>query len=243
LNSPHFSKRVSSATVFFTATVLAILPLAAPRASAQNPQLQQKLAEIKQAAAANKQSLARYTWQEQRTIIIKGAVKKQEVFQVRLGPDGKPQRTLVSSSPPSSSAGGPLRQKIVDKKTADYEQYGQQIAALAQSYTQPDPERLQQSYQQGNVTLGSAGTPGEVQLMITGYIKPNDSVGVIFNEAQKALQSLQISTYLTAPKDAVRISAQFSKLPDGTTHVSSMTVEGVSKQLSIRVQNASYQKL
>lgn len=96
---------------------------------------------------------------------------------MRLGPDGKPQRTLLRTSPPPSSAGGPLRQKIVDKKTVEYEQYGQQIAALAQSYTQPDPQRLQQSYQQGDVTLGSTGAPSEVQLMISSYIKLNDSSG------------------------------------------------------------------
>jgi hypothetical protein len=36
-------------------------------AFAQNPQLQERLGEIKQAAAANKQALAQYTWQEQQT--------------------------------------------------------------------------------------------------------------------------------------------------------------------------------
>ena len=65
--------------------VLALFTLATLPATAQNPQLQEREAEIKQAAAANKRSLARYTWQEQQTISIKGEVKKQKVFQVRTG--------------------------------------------------------------------------------------------------------------------------------------------------------------
>jgi hypothetical protein len=36
--------------------------------SAQNPELQQKVAEVKEAMAANKQALAQYTWQEQVTV-------------------------------------------------------------------------------------------------------------------------------------------------------------------------------
>jgi hypothetical protein len=47
-----------------------------PRALPQNPQLQERVTEIKQAAVLNKQALAQYTWQEQQTISIKGNVKK-----------------------------------------------------------------------------------------------------------------------------------------------------------------------
>lgn len=225
------------------AAVAAFLALASVWAVSQNPQLQERVAEIKQAAAANKMSLAQYTWQEQQTVSIKGEVKKQQVFQVRLGPDGKPQKTLLSSSPPPSEEGGCLKRHIVEKKKEEFEDYAEQIAALAQSYARPDPERLQQAYQQGNVMLGSAGAPGELKLMITNYIKPNDSVELIFNRAEKAIQGLNISSYLDDPKDAVTISVQFSRLMDGTNHVSGMTVNGVSKQLTVQTQNSNYQKM
>jgi hypothetical protein len=213
---------------------------------AQNPQLQERLGEIKQAAAANKQALAQYTWQEQQTISIKGEVKKQQLFQVQMGPDGKPQKTPIGpQQPPPSSSGrqGRLKERIVEKKKEEFQDYAQQIAALAQSYTQPDPQALQQAFQQGNLTLGSAGAPGEVQIAIKNYIKPDDSVQLVFSQAQKAIQSLQISSYLSDPKDAVTISVQFSKLPDGTNHVSTSNIDGVSKQLTVAVQNSNYQKM
>ena len=226
-------------------TLFIALGLSIP-ACAQNPQLQERLGEIKQAAAANKQALAQYTWQEQQTISIKGEVKKQELFQVQMGPDGKQQKTPIGpqQAPPSSSGRqGRLKGRIIEKKTEEFQDYGHQIAALAQSYAQPDPEALQQAFRQGNLTLGSAGAPGEVQIAIKNYIKPNDSVQLVFGQAQKAIQSLQISSYLSDPKDAVTISVQFSKLPDGTNHVSTMNVNGVSKQLTVATQNSNYQKM
>ena len=47
---------------------------------AQSPGLQEKLADIKQSSAANKQALAHYTWLEQQTISLKGDVKKSQQF-------------------------------------------------------------------------------------------------------------------------------------------------------------------
>jgi hypothetical protein len=217
----------------------ALLPLCAV---AQNPDLQEKVTEIKQAAAANKRSLAQYTWQEQQTISIKGEVKKQDVYQVRLGPDGKPVKTELGGTPSAEPSGGRLKQHMVEKKKEEYEDYAHQIAELAQSYARPDPQRLQQAYQQGDVTFGSAGAPGELKVVITNYIKPNDSVTIIFNRREKAIQSLNISSYPDDPKDVVTMSAQFSKLPDGTNHVSGMTVNGESKHLTVQTQNSNYQK-
>ena len=239
-NSRHSCLVIAS----FTVAVVGLVALAVLSVRAQNPQLQERLAEVKLAAAMNKQALAQYTWQEQQTISIKGEVKKQNVFQVQMGPDGKPQKTELSSSPSASNdEGGRLKRHVVAKKKEEFEEYAQQIAALGQSYAQPDPQRLQQAYQQGNVTLGSAGMPGELKLMITNYVKPNDSMVIIFNREQKAIQGLNISSYLDDPKDAVTISVQFSKLPDGTNHVSSMTVNGVSKHLTVQAQNSNYQKM
>jgi hypothetical protein len=229
---------------FLAAIVLVLVPLAATRAVAQNPQLQERLAEVKESAAKNKQALAQYSWQQQETIAIKGNVKDQKLYQVHLGPDGKQQKTELENMPQSS--GGRqhgLKHDIKEKKGEEYKEYGQQIGALAQQYAQPDPERLQQAFQQGNVMLGSAGAPGEVKMVISNYVKPNDKVTLVFNQQAKAIQSMQIQSYLSDPKDAVTIAAQYSKLPDGTNHVSTMQINGVSKELTITTQNSNYQKM
>jgi hypothetical protein len=222
-------------------TAVATLFLFALPFHAQSPELQQRLAEIKQASAANKQALAHYTWQEQQTISIKGDVKKQQVFQVRIGPDGQQEKTEIGGSQAAPPSGGRLKQHVVAKKTSEFKDYGEQIADLAKQYTQPDPGKLQEAFQSGNVSLQSGGGAGEVTLIIKNYIKPNDSVTLVFDRQQKAIQSVHVSTYLDDPKDAVTIAAQFSKLPDGTNHVASTQVNGVSKQLTVVTQNSTYQ--
>jgi hypothetical protein len=211
---------------------------------AQDPNLQQKVTQVKESMAANKQALSHYTWQEQQTVSIKGEVKKQQLFQVQNGPDGKPQKTLIGPPPEQQEpSGGRLKRHVVEKKKEEFKDYAQQIAELAQSYAQPEPGRLQQAFAQGNAMLGSAGAPGEIKLVIHNYVKPNDTVTMTFNSSDKAIQSLQIASYLNDPKDAVNITAQFARLPDGTNHVSNMLVNGVSKELTVNTQNSNYQKL
>jgi hypothetical protein len=223
---------------------MAIFILVSQCLVAQDPNLQQKGAQIKEAMAANKQALSHYTWQEQQTVSLKGEVKKQQLFQVQNGPDGKPQKTLVGPPPEQQEpSGGRLKRHVVEKKKEEFKDYAQQIAELAQSYAQPEPGRLQQAFAQGNAMLGSGGAPGEIKLVIHNYVKPNDTVTMTFNSANKAVQSLQIASYLNDPKDAVNITAQFARLPDGTNHVANMLVNGVSKELTVNIENSNYQKL
>src|SRR5215469_14470585 len=177
-------------------------------AFAQNPELQQKVAEVKQAAAANKQALAQYTWVEQVTISLKGEQKKQEHFQVRLGPDGKPQKTSLDP-PPSDSGGreGRLKKHIVEKKKEKYKEYADNIKALIQQYVPPDKDLIEQARQKGNIMLGpAAGAPGEYRLVLSNYIKQGDNMTLVIDKAQKDLASLSISTYLSDPSDAVNVT-------------------------------------
>ena len=217
-------------------------------AAAQNPELQEKVAAIKQAAAQNQQELAQYTWVEQVTISLKGEQKKQEHFQIRLGPDGKPQKTsLDATSQPSSDSGGRkgrLKQHVVEKKTEEYKDYADQIKALIQQYIPPDKEMLQRAFQQGNITLGGEpDSSGEYSLVISNYVRPGDEMSLVIDREQKTLTSVSISSYLNDPKDAVNVSAQFAALPGGPNHVSTETINGVSKQLTIAILNSNYQKL
>jgi hypothetical protein len=219
-------------------------------AAAQNPEVQQRLAEIKQASAQNKQELATYTWQEQDTISLKGEVKKQESYQVRTGADGKPEKTPLNpapaAAPPPQAAGGRggrMKEHIVENKKEEYKEYAQKIAALAHSYAPPDPAKLQQAQQQGNIKVTPGSADNQVQLQITNYLKPNDSMTITFDKAAKAIQSVKIASYMDSPKDAVNIAVQFAKLPEGVNHIAAMTVEGVSKQLKVDVQNSDYKKM
>src|SRR5260370_1648901 len=157
MTSQHPLRSLFSPPALLTVAGLVLSPPAAPRAVAQNPELQERLNEVKQSAAHNKQALAQYSWQEQQTTSIKGDVKKQELFQVRLGPDGKPQKTELEQMPQSS--GGRqhgLKHHVIEKKKGEDPENGQQIAALAQPYPQPTPHRPHQTSTQATTTALSA---------------------------------------------------------------------------------------
>jgi len=66
---------------------------------------------------------------------------------------------------------------------------------------------------------------------------------ISIDKAAKAVQSIQIASYLDSPSDAVKIALQFAKLPDGTNYTSSTTLDGVSKQLNVKVVNTNYTKI
>jgi len=214
-------------SLVLTAVLTATLPfglLLALTAFAQDDAkaaMQEKLAEVKASQAQNKKNMATYTWQEQDTISLKGEVKKVEKFQVHVGPDGKPVKAPLdapaAAAAPSGGGGrgGRLKEHVVEKKKEEFADYGHQIAALAQEYAKPDPEKLQQAAQAGNVKMGAGKMPDEVALTVTSYLKPNDTMTIAFNKNEKAIQNVQIASYLDDPKDAVRVMIQFAKLRMG----------------------------
>jgi hypothetical protein len=234
------ARRILSTTLLTLAVLLAGTGFTL-FASAQTPDLQQRVTEIKESSAKNKQALASYTWNELVTISLKGEEKKQQHFQVRLGPDLTPQKTSLDppAEPPS---GGRLKRRVVAKKTDEYKDYADQMKALAQQYVPVDGTRLQQAFAQGNILMGPAvGGPNQVQLVIHNYLKPGDSMTLIFDREQKQLLSVQIASYVNDPKDAMTLTVQFSRLPDGTNHISNLVINGTSKQMNIAILNSNYQ--
>jgi len=237
------TKQHRASTIVSSAFVLLVGAGFCRPATAQNPELQQRVAEVKVSSAKNKQALASYSWTETVTISLKGEQKKQEHSQVRLGPDLKPQKT--SLDPPAEAAapsGGRVKQRVVAKKKEEYKDYADQMKALAQQYVPPDKDLLQKAYAQGNIALGpAAGAPNELQLVIHNYLKPQDSMTLVFDKTQKALLQVKIASYMDDPKDAMNLTVTFTSLPDGTNHISNLVIDGVSKQLNIAIQNSNYQ--
>src|SRR5215467_15198690 len=159
----ELSPRLSAATKAFLAAMTILVALATS-AVAQGPGMQQQ---IQQSIAANQQRLAHYTWQEQQTVSLKGEVKSQTLYQVQMGPDGKPQKTQLSAPPPPPS-GRRMKQHLIEKKEGELKEYAQQISALVHSYVPPNPQKMQQAFQSGSGAISKAG-PDAVQVAFTNY--------------------------------------------------------------------------
>jgi hypothetical protein len=212
--------------------------------AAQDAEVQQRINAIKEAAVKSKEALTQYRWQQQETITVKGKMKKQDLFQVETGPEGKPLRVAIAKEKDSSSSETQhgLKQHMAEKKSRGMEQYALEIKDVAQNYVPLDPVRLQQSYQHGDASLAAGNVPGETRLVIHDYRKPGDSVTFSLDQG-KELKSIDISSYLSDPQDAVKVNAQLDRLPDGTNYVSEMMVTGASKQLTVEIKNFDYQRM
>jgi hypothetical protein len=212
--------------------------------AAQNQELMDGVAEVMHETVQNKQALGQFTWVEQVTISLKGEERKQEHFQVRLGPDGKPQKTSLDPPPAPPQQERRLKKHIVEKKTEEYKEYADQIKALIQQYVPPERDLLEQAHHKGNILIGPGpNAPGEYRLVISNYLKQGDNVALVIDKAQKKLTNMSIATYLDDPSNAVKVDVTFSSIPGGPNHVSGETINGVSKQLTIAIQNGNYEHL
>jgi hypothetical protein len=218
----------------------AIVFLAAGQAIAQNSELQEKVAAVKQSAAENKQKLQQYQWIETTQLTLKGDPKPSSQNLCRYGPDGQVQKNLVNP-PPEPPSGGRMKQKIIAKKKEEMKDYMGDVKLLLSQYVPPDPQRMQKAYQAGKVSFNPAG--GVVNLIFKDYAQPGDQMTLTFDTAAHKIISLNVNTYLGEAKDAVTLQVQMASLPDGTNYAQQTVLNATAKQLVVTTTNSNYQHL
>jgi hypothetical protein len=209
-------------------------------AIAQNGELQQKLAAVKQAAAENKQRLRQYQWTETTQLTLKGDPKPSTQKLCQYGPDGQVQKTPIGP-PPAPPSGGRLKQRVVEKKKAEMVDYMDDVKAVLAMYVPPDPDRMQQAFQAGKVSLNPAGNV--VNLIFTDYAQPGDRMTLVYDPAIKKIISLSVNTYMGQAKDVVTLQVQMAPLPDGTSYAQQTILNATAKELVVTTTNSNYQKL
>jgi len=214
--------------------------LTALSARPQNAELQEKLAAVKQAAAENKQRLLQYQWTETTQLTLKGDQKPPTQNSCRYGPDGQVQKTPLGP-PPQQPSGGKMKQKIIAKKKEEMKDYVQDVKAVLAMYVPPDPQRMQQAHQAGNLALNPAS--GAANLVFTNYAQPGDKMTLTFDTATKKITSLSVDTYMGEEKDKVTLQVKMASLPDGTNYAQQSVLNASAKELTVTTTNSNYQKL
>ncbi len=218
------------------AVTLAITVPAIP----QNTELQQKIADVKQATAENKQKLRQYQWIETTQLTLKGDAKPPTKNSCLYGPDGKVQKTPIGP-PPEQPSGGRMKQKVIANKKAEMKDYMQDVKAVLGMYVPPDPQKMQAAFQAGKVSMNPAA--GAVNLVFNDYAQPGDKMTLTFDTAAKKISGLSINTYMGQEKDVVTLQVQMANLPDGTSYESQSILNATAKQLVVTTANSNYQKL
>jgi len=146
--------------------ILTSLPVA--RAAAQTqPSPDQLVAALKQNLAESQKRLRQYEWIETTAISLKGEEKSRKQQRVYYGADGKLAKVPLGE-PPAQAAqgggrrGGRLKERVVENKKSDMQEYMEKAAALIQQYVPPDPAQIQKAKDAGRPhgTAPAAGWQG-----------------------------------------------------------------------------------
>jgi hypothetical protein len=221
--------------------MIGVMPLAAVfPVAAQDSAAQDRLAMVKQAVAANAQKLRQYQWIETTQLTLNGDAKPVTQNSCQYGPDGTVQKTPMGPPPPEPS-GGPVKRRIIERKQAEMKEYMGQVKGLLALYLPPDPQKMEQAKQAGNVSVNPV--PGALNLIFSNYAQAGDKMTLTFDTTAKKISSISINTYLGDPRSVVTLQVQMASLPDGTNYPQQTVLNATAKQLVVTTTNASYQKL
>lgn len=223
-------------TVLAAAAVMALAVGA--EAQAGGAELQQKIAALKQSAAANQQRLHKYQWTEVQQLTLKGETKPQQQFMCQYGPDGKVEKYPMG--PQQQPSGGKLKQRMIEKKKAEMQDYLADVKGLLGQYVPPNPQRIQQAAQAHNVSLSRNAGAGIVNLTFKNYAQPGDQMVIAYDPTAKKVVNVMVNTYMGQAKDAVTLTVDFSVLPDGTNYAQKTVLTVAAKQMVITTLNTNY---
>jgi hypothetical protein len=207
-------------------------------------------AKVAAAIKANAQALKAFVWQQRMQLQLKGETKKTTLNQMNYDVGGNLQKTLLSEQPPPDSAqppppaGGRLRgrvkQKVVAKKTGEFKDMIDGIAALVKSYTELPPEQLQSALKQAAFSPGQGDMGGSVQIQMANLLQPGDSFTIWIDEGALLFRKIAIvSSYDQSP---VTATANYSMLPSGQVYMAQAIVNYPGKQVVVEIDNLNYQK-
>jgi hypothetical protein len=207
---------------------------------AQDSAAQERLSAVKQAMAANAQQLRKYQWIETTQLTLNGEQKPPMQNSCQYGPDGQVQKTPLGP-PPQPPSGGPLMKRIIEKKQAAMKQYMGEVKSLLAQYLPPDPQRMQQSKQAGNLSINPVAN--SVNLIVKNYVQSGDQLTLTFDTTAKKVSSVNINTFMGDARDAVTLQVQMASLPDGTNYAQQTILNATAKNLLVVTTNSTYQIL
>jgi len=108
-------------------------------------------------------------------------------------------------------------------------------------YVPPDPQKMEQAYQAGKVSLNPAGNM--VNWVFRDYAQPRDQMTLSFDTTARKVASLSVNTYMGESKDTVTLRVQMASLPEGTNYVQQTVLDATAKKLQVTTTNSNYQKL
>ena len=238
-------------TFALAAGVLAtVVTLSVASSAAQAPAgAEQMVAALKQNLEKSQQRLRQYEWIETTSISLKGEEKSRKQQRVYYGADGKLTKVPVGEPPEASQGGGGggrrggrVKQRIVENKKDEMQDYMERAVALIHLYVPPSPATIQKAKDAGKMLLRPP-SQGSVRVEFPEFIQPSDLMAIEVDAKALLLSSLSVATYLEKPEDTVTLNVRFGALGDGTGYSARTTLDAKAKNITVVVENSGHRPL
>ena len=241
------------ATVVAAVAVLVMGSLAQAQQAATTPPAGGKadaVAALKQSLQQGLAKAKQYEWVETTVISLKGEEKARKQNRCYYGADGKVQKIPIeqpaAQEKPQAGRGGrrggALKEKIVENKKDEMQEYMAKAAALIHSYVPPKPEQIQAAKDAGRVkATPQAG--GAVSVAISEYVQPGDALTIGLDPAAGTLLSLAVNSYLDKKEDTVTLDVKMNTLADGALYAAETKLDAKAKNITVVIQNTGHRPL
>jgi hypothetical protein len=235
----------ASAFVALAAALVVALPLGSRAEQGQAPD--QVVAAVKQSLQDSQAKLRAYEWVESTSISFKGEEKSRKQQRVYYGADGKLTKIPMGQpAPPAAQGGGGrggrLKERIVENKKDEMQDYMERAAALIHSYVPPSPELIQKAKDAGNMQVRPPQA-GKLRVEFPDFIQPADLFAIDVDGKALLLSAISVATYLDKKEDTVTLNVGFGTLTDGTSYTARTMLEAKAKNITVVVENSGHRPL
>ena len=206
------------------------------------------VAALKQNLAESQKRLRQYEWIETTIISLKGEEKARKQQRAYYGADGKLQKVAIGNEPQQQKPqadgrrGGRLKQKIVENKKEDMQDYMERASNLVHMYVPPSPVQIQSAKDAGRLAI-RPGAQGRVSLEFADYLLKGDRLGIDIDATANRLLGLSVATYLDKPEDKVTLNVQMGGLADGTSFTQQTVLEATAQNIRVVIQNSGHRPM
>jgi hypothetical protein len=237
----------SAPLVIAGVSIVTMLSVASGAAQAP-PTPDQMVATLKQNLEESQKRLRQYEWVETTVISLKGEEKARKQQRAYYGADGKLTKVPIGEPEPEAARGGRggrggrVKEKIVENKKDEMQDYMERAVALIHTYVPPSPAQIQKAKDAGKMRV-SPPQQGKARIEFPDFQQPSDLLAIDLDAAAARLAAISVATYLEKREDAVTLDVAFGALADGTSYTAMTTLDAKAKNIRVVVTNSGHRPL
>jgi hypothetical protein len=201
--------------------------------------MKEDIAMIKKNLTESKAKMKNYEWIETTTVFLKGEQKSVKQKQCYYSLDGKLTKVETGGSTDAKKKGG-IRGKVAENKKEDMTDYMKQAVAKIQTYLPPDPDKIQQLYAAGKISIQVLEPNKKFKLGFPDYNEAGDLLSISINKPDQKIMAVDVTTSVDKPDEKVVFNITYKDLPDGTQYAASTVLDAKAKDLKIVIENSGF---